>query len=390
MTPCYFPPMPRTKIFYFLPNLQQGGTERQVLELLRRLPKDRFEPILCLYHGTVFFRDELPDDQPRYVLGTERMNLAAFSRLRQILRHERPTIVHSFRDKSNFWARLAAFAEGVPVVISSCRNRAMQLRYLLVERALAHRAAAVLTNSRGVRDELVHLARVDPAHIRVIYNFLDLDRFRPPTVKERAAARRRWDLRPGQRALLLPGRIGLQKHQLSLLLALSDLARRDDSADVDWVLLLAGRARDPRISRWTERLTDRPELRDRVRLLGAQTDMRSLYWGADLLVMPSLYEGLSNAALEAGACGLPEILSHAANIDETILPGHGGVEVPTGDRHALTSALRYMLTFDDATLRAWGRRAREHIATRFAAYEDIALDQTVAVYDDLLGHRPAS
>ncbi|MBW2734450.1 MAG: glycosyltransferase [Deltaproteobacteria bacterium] len=374
--------MSRIKVFYFLPNLQQGGPERQVLELINRLPQ-RFEPILCLYHDNIFFRRELPADQPRYVLGVEKMNLKAFSRLREIIRDENPQIVHSYRDKSNFWCRLAALAEHVPVVLSACRNRAMQLRYLLVEKALSDRCQLILTNSEGVREELTTLARVDPERIRVIYNFLDLDLFRLPTREERKDARERWDLQRGQRALLLPGRICLQKHQIGLLLALDDLARAGRLPQ-DTVLLLAGRRRDPRISRWVDRLAARPALRGRLRFLGAQKDMRSLYWAADILVMPSLYEGLSNAALEAGACGMPQVLSRAANADKTIEHGVTGLEVPTGHRHALATAIDALVHLDGAELRAMGRRGREHIARRFASSEDVVIEQMVAVYDELL------
>ena len=374
--------MRRFKVFYFLPNLQQGGTERQVLELIRGLPK-HFEPVLCLYHDDVFFRRELPENQPRYVLGVDRMNLRAYAKLFRILQHEKPDIFHSFRDKSNFWGRIAALRAQVPVVLSSCRNRAMELRYLLVERALAKRCQLVLTNSVGVRDELTQLARVPRDKVRVIHNHIDTEFFCPPSPAQRRAARQEWGLAPGQKVMLLPGRIGLQKHQIGLLLALRDLVRQGRLAD-DWLLLLAGRRRDAQLARAVDALASCPEFAGRVRLLGAQQDTRSLYWAADLLVMPSLYEGLANAALEGAACGLPAVLSHAGNLDQIIVSGEGGLEVPTGYRAALADAIAVLLARDENELRSMGRAARAQLLRRFAPQPDRAHRQVAAIYNELL------
>jgi glycosyltransferase involved in cell wall biosynthesis len=268
----------------------------------------------------------------------------------------------------------------IPVVITSCRNRMMELRYLVLERFLSRYSDVILTNSVGVQRELTRYARVRPEKVRVIHNLLDVEHFRPPTDDERVEARARWDLAPDQRALLLPGRIGLQKHQLGLLLALRTLGRSGRLPD-NTVLLLAGRERDRLSSALAHRIARDPRLSPRVRFLGAQKDIRSLYWAADLLVLPSLYEGLANAALESAACALPGILSHAANVDGVIEPGAGGWEVPTGRHGPLVAALHAALATPLGDLRAMGQAARRHVVARFAPRENHVIDQTVAIYD---------
>jgi len=376
--------MARTKVFYFIPNLQQGGPEGQILALINRLP-DRFEPVLCVYHADdIFFDARCPPGQPAHALGVRRMNLAALDRLTEILRAEKPAIVHSYRDKSNFWARLAAARAGVPVTITACRNRMMELRYLLIERFMSRFSRLILTNSEGVRYELTQWAGVRDDKIRVIYNILDVHHFRPPTGDERAAARARWDLAPSTRALLLPGRVGVQKHQLGLLLALRRLLRLGLWPD-DAVVLLAGRERDRGASWLVRRLATRPDVARHVRFLGAEKDIRSLYWASDLLVMPSLYEGLANAALEGVACGMPALLSQAANVDGIVQPGTTGWEVPTANQAALAAALAEAVATPSDRLAEMGRRGRAHVVARFAPHDTYAVEQTVAVYDQLLG-----
>jgi glycosyltransferase involved in cell wall biosynthesis len=368
------------KVLLFIPNLQQGGAERQILELMTKLPP-RFQATLCLYEDVVHYRDYLPPGEPRHVLGTPKMGRRGLDRLVEVLRQERPDILHSYRDKANFWARLAARRAPVPVVITAVRSRAMSLPHLLTEWHLSKRSDRVIANSEGVRRELVSLARVRPDKIQILHNFIDIQKFRPPTDEERAAARQRWGLADHEIALLLPGRIGLQKNQIGLALALARL-RRAGQLPAHVRILLAGRRRDRLYASTLPRVLSALGLTDRITFLGSVTEMLSLYHAADALVLPSLWEGLPNAVLEAHACGLPAVVSHAANIDRLVLDGESGFEVPTLGTRTLARAIGAMIALDGPARRAMGARGRAHIAAQFSV--DRVLDETVRLYDQLL------
>ena len=370
----------RHKVLLFIPNLQQGGAERQILELMTRLPP-RFEATLCLYEDVVHYRDYLPPGEPRHVLGTARMGPRGLRRLVEVLRQEKPDILHSYRDKANFWARLATRRAAVPVVVTAVRSRAMHVMHLATEWWLSKRSDRVIANSEGVRRELVGLAGVAPEKVQLLHNFIDLERFRPPTPAERAAARARWDIGPGEVALLLPGRVGLQKHQLGLAFALAKL-KRVGRLPANVRVLLAGRNRDRLYSAVLPRVVAWLGLSDVVRFLGPVTEMLSLYHAADALVMPSLYEGLPNAVLEAHACGLPAAVSHAANIDGIVVHGETGFEAPTFDHGALAEVLALLLGASADERRAMGARGRAHVAATFGV--DRILAEMVRLYDDLL------
>jgi glycosyltransferase involved in cell wall biosynthesis len=369
----------------FIPNLQQGGAERQILELMSRLPA-RFQTTLCVYEDVVHYRDYLPAGEPRHVLGTRRMGPAGLRRLIEVLQREKPDILHSYRDKANFWARMATRRVGVPVVITAVRNRAMHVVHLATEWWLSRRSDRVIANSEGVRRELVSLARVKPDKVQLLHNFIDVQRFHPPSADERTAARARWGLAPDEVALLLPGRVGLQKNQIGLALALARL-KKEGRLPPNVRVLLAGRNRDrlyasalPRVLRWLG-------LTDVVRFLGTvtDTDMLSLYHAADSLLMPSLYEGLPNAVLEAHASGLPAVVSHAANVDRIVVEGESGFEAPTFDRAALAEAIARMVALPDDDRRAMGARGRAHVAATFSV--DRVLEETVRLYDGLLAEK---
>jgi glycosyltransferase involved in cell wall biosynthesis len=370
----------RHKVLLFIPNLQQGGAERQILELMTRLPP-RFETTLCLYEDVVHYREYLPPGEPRHVLGARRMGPRGLRKLVEVLQQEKPDILHSYRDKANFWARLATRRAAVPVVVTAVRSRAMHVMHLATEWWLSRRSDRVIANSEGVRRELVDLAGVAPEKVQLLHNFIDLERFRPPTDDERTAARARWGLSPGEIALLLPGRVGLQKHQIGLALALARL-KRAGRLPANVRVLLAGRNRDRLYSAVLPRLLAWLGLSDVVRFLGTVSEMLTLYHAADALVMPSLFEGLPNAVLEAHACGLPAVVSHAANIDGIVVHGVSGFEAPTFDHDALAEAVARVLAASADERRAMGERGRAHVAATFSV--DRILEETVQLYDGLL------
>ena len=149
-------------------------------------------------------------------------------------------------------------------------------------------------------------------------------------------------------------------------------------------MLFAGRARDKLTSALVRRFAGRPDLASAVRFLDAVKDIRSLYWASDLLVMPSLYEGLANAALEGCAAGLPAILSHAANVDGIVRPGETGWEVPTLRHAPLVEALEALRSRRRPIASPRWAGPAGHVTARFAPRKDHVLDQMVAVYDELL------
>lgn len=377
---------PRHKILFVTPGLRQGGAERQLLELIRRLP-DRFEPVLCLFEaGEMHYRDFLPPGQPRHVVGSRRMGFSGLRRLAQIIAQEQPAILHSYRDRANLWTRVAMqlFGVRVPILITSVRNRGIDPLNLLTESTFAEFTDRVLSNSVGVRNELRSWARVPESKLQVIPNFVDFQGFHPPRPGEREAARRRFDVASSQRVLVLPGRISMQKHQLGLLAALQILRRSGRLPDRVRILL-AGRERDRTYSRLVRVLVERWGLAQHVHLLGPISDVLAVYHAADAVILPSLYEGMPNAVIEAQACGLPVLVSRAANADGLVQSGESGIEVPTANRRALADGLNQLFCADDAKLAAMGAKAR--ISVSAALDNDLLLGAFTSLYDDLLASR---
>jgi len=373
------------KILFVIPGLRQGGAERQLLELMRRLPA-RFSSTLCVYDGTnVHYGAELPPGEPRHVLGVQRMTPGALRALARVIEGERPDIVHSYRDRSNLWTRVAMEAYGVrvPVVITSVRNRNLDPLNLLTEEHLLERTDRVLANSEGIRRELIGRARLPADRIEVIPNFIDTARFHPPSPDERGAARARWQL-SDELVLLLPGRVTLQKHQVGLLFALWKL-RRERRLPANVRVLLAGRIRGAVYARAVRAQVKLFGLGGCVRFLGPVTEMVSLYHAADALLLPSLFEGMPNAAIEGQVSGLPAVVSAAANADGLVQDGDGGFEVPTADSDALAEAIARLCALSDDERQAMGARGQQRVSRMLD--QEAILGRIIALYDRLLSEK---
>lgn len=203
------------------------------------------------------------------------------------------------------------------------------------------RADHVLADSQSTKRDLVTHLNTDPAWITVVYPGVD-PRFRP--LEESAAddVRRRYKLtRP---FVLSVGTLQPRKNYPALIRAfacLDDLGFRTSGVE----LVVAGGKGwlYEEIFQTVERLG----VGDRVRFLGfvCDEDLPALYNAAEVLAMPSLYEGFGLPVLEALACGTPVVTSDVSSLPE--VAGDAALLVSPDDVEGLSQALGRLLT-DDA------------------------------------------
>lgn len=143
----------------------------------------------------------------------------------------------------------------------------------------------------------------------VIPNWYNEKVFRPPSAEERRAARAGFGLLSDCPVIATLGNCNEWKNHPLLFRALALLTSRGQ----DWYYLHAG-AEDPRESERT--LAAELGVAARCSFLGSTDDPRTVMWAADIFVMPSLREGLGNAAIEAAACGLPLVLTDAPGLKD--------------------------------------------------------------------------
>lgn len=192
-------------------------------------------------------------------------------------------------------------------------------RYTLqAEREMFHdpRLRAVICISELVRQDILRHYDVAPEKLQVIYNGVDLERFHPRLAAEhRTATRARLGIPEEVPVLVYVGSGFERKGVAPLLQALARMACRETR------LLVVGK--EKRLAAYQQQAS-RLGLEKRVVFTGGVDDVRPLYAAADAFVLPTLYEPLSNAVLEALACGLPCVVSTQCGAAELVTPGVNG------------------------------------------------------------------
>jgi UDP-glucose:(heptosyl)LPS alpha-1,3-glucosyltransferase len=189
---------------------------------------------------------------------------------------------------------------------------------------------AVICNSRMVRDDITRRFGLDAGKLHVIYNGIDLEHFHPRLRDETARGlRAKSGVDPGTPVILFVGSGYERKGLPTLLHALAKMQRRDARL---WVV---GRDKQEALMR---KLAQTLGIDQRVMFLGPQEDVRPFYGAADVFALPTIYDPLPNAALEALACGLPVLTTSTCGAAE-LLNSQSGVVVEAGDATAIAAGL---------------------------------------------------
>lgn len=280
-----------------------------------------------------------------------------------VFRKERPWVVHSMTPKAGLLCMVAAWLTRVPVRVHTFTGlvwptaTGLKRRVLMMtDRITCACATHVIPEGRGVMDDL-RRGGITRKPMRVLgygnVMGVDMTRFSPARFAQRE--------RGGMFTFLFVGRIVHDKGINELVAAFVRLHANHPSIR----LVLVGnyeRSLDP-VSDDTQRLID---TNDAIEAVGPKygDDLPRAYAAADCFVMPSYREGFPNTVLEAGAMGLPSIVTDINGSREIVENGKNGFVVPPRDAAALHDAMERMLT-DDETRQRMARKARPMIASRF-------------------------
>lgn len=234
---------------------------------------------------------------------------------------------------------------------------------------LRHTLHCLLAINREIAADLERMG-FPARQITYLPNGIDVQEFRPadePLVQ----IRRRLGLPVEGPILVFTGRLRQVKNLATLVEAVALVA--GDFPTVCLVIVGEGRERE-RLERCVAAL----ELAERVRFIGEVNDVRPYLHAADLFVLPSLKEGLSNSMLEAMACGIPVVATAVGGAPDLICHGENGLLLsPNPSPEEIAAALR-MLLDNLALCREMGRRARQTVVETCAF--EIVGEQLLALY----------
>jgi len=307
-------------------------------------------------------------------------DLGGLVRLHGFLRRAPYDIVHTHTSKAGFVGRLAARLAGVPMIVHTAHGFAFHEAspprtrrfYSTLERIASHWCDRVVAVSEFHRNWAVELGMCNADKIIAIPNGI-ADPGRHSNV-DFAQLRRQLQKRNGDFLILSVGRLAPDKGLEYLIEAAAAMPQMERRLQI----VIAG---DGPVREQLERLTVRLGVADRVSFIGFRDDVADLLAACDLVVLPSVREGLSIALLEAMAAGKPIVATSIGSQREVSSHGEVGLFVRPADAICLAEAI-LRLAGDPALMTRLGNNARSVYENFYT--EDRMLQSYRRFYLDLL------
>lgn len=350
----------------FLTAFEPGGTERQMIELIRCLDRERFEVHVACLHREGAWLSRAAERAASIVefpiKGFARAatvaELLAFARW---CRREHIAVVQTCDLYTNILGLPGAALAGVPVRIGSRRelNPDKTAGQIRLQRQAYRCATKVVANSSAAR-RMLEAEGLATTSIAVIPNGV--------TVPPRRPRLDSGTTRPPRRVITVANLRPEKSHE-----TLIDAATRLVPAFPDLEILVVGDG--PRRAE-LERCVRDKALSRTVRFLGHREDVADLLAASGAFVLPSRSEAFPNGALEAMAAGLPVVASATGGLLDLIEHGRTGLLFEPGNAHALADALASILT-DGARAARLGDAARDDVTARYS------FERMVRTFEDL-------
>lgn len=370
---------PRPLVAHVLHRFDIGGLENGVVNLINRLPAERFRHAVIALTEVTDFRHRIQrEDVQLFALNKPPgQGLWIAPRMRRLLRDLGPAVVHT-RNLAALEMSLPAAWAGVPVRIhgehgwDSSDPDGSSRKFRFVRRAYRPFVHQFIALSRHIERYLIDHVGVAPDHVAQLYNGVDHQRFRP-ALDGRAAVAGSPFTSPDLWLIGTVGRLQTIKDQTLLAKAFVRAVGWSPAARERMRLVIAG---EGPLRAEVERVLQEGGVADLAWLAGARDDVPEILRGLDAFVLPSIAEGISNTILEAMATALPIVATEVGGNVELLEDGVTGQLVPSRNVDTMAHAL-----LDDfgnpLAAKARGRAARVEVEARFS------LDGMVASYGDL-------
>jgi glycosyltransferase involved in cell wall biosynthesis len=339
-----------------------GGAEKQLIEILRRISRPLFDPVVvCLKEPGVLAAELDPLGIPIYSrLLSHKYDLRVLPRLISIIRKEKPVILwaRNFGDKM-FWGRLAGKMTKVPVILASIHSSGIigQKESVLgtLNKALTPITDLFLAVSENQKRYLVEGEGLPEDKITVIHNGIDLEAFKPR--KDPQLIRRELGIDPKGKVVGQVAKLRPEKGHDLLLEAAGMVLKAQ--REVGFLLIGDGPERD--------RLKERCRslgIADRVWFLGDRKDLPDMINVLDIGTLSSPMEAFPNALLEYMALAKPVIAPRVGGVPEIITHGSEGYLFSPGNSQEMAHYLLKLLA-DPGLMQAMGEAGRERVRSAF-------------------------
>jgi len=375
----------KPNVLHIIDSFDQGGTERQAIQLVRLLHESNHYSVhLACINDRGVLRSEVErlgiGEITAYPLNSffNRNFTVQLRRLKRFLREREIEIVHTHGLYTNIFGIIGATLAGVPVRIAS-RRETGGLRNGLRrwgERRAFSLSHAIVANAEAVRRELI-TEGVPSQKVVTVYNGLDVDRLAPQAMLPREEALARLGLPPEPRRRLVTivanVRHPVKDHSMFL-----RAARRVRDSIPQVAFVIAG---EGGLVASLQALAEELGIGRDVFFIGRCEQVAELLAVSEVCVLSSRAEGFSNAILEYMAAGRAVVATDVGGAREAIVEGETGLLVPAGDDAAMAERIISLLG-EPERAREMGERGRRIVKEKFSCEAQLA--QTLNLYDELM------
>lgn len=358
--------MEKIRILEIIDKTFLGGGQVAVLSLAKRLDRERFEVSVCTQEEGALV-DEINKNNIKHFP-------AAFSKAKarktireisSVLKDQKIDILHTHGGVAGFFGRWAAHKCKTPIVVHTLhgihylhyRNPLLKWLAILLERYLSRFTDALIFVSEGDKREGQKHRLAPSEKMAVIKNGVDFSEYRKIKVNNKVNIIRELNLESSKPLVGTVARLHRQKGLIYLIKAVKKMARIFPEVKI----LIVG---EGPLRKKLERKTRRSGLEELILFLGERKDIPSLLSLLDVFILPSLWEGLPFALIEAAALGKPVVATDVDGIRELIRDGETGILVPPKNALRMAQAVISLLQ-DRQSASRMGKKLKQEICPRY-------------------------
>jgi len=376
--------MSKLKILIVVSNLEYGGAQRQIIELVNNIDTERYQVDIASLSDYIPLAAQLTATETKVhiVHKKSKFDFSVVFKLMKLIKTERYEILHSYLFDAEIAARLAARLSGLrPKVIGGERNtnyviKKIQRRAYSLTRNMFD---VIIANSQSGADFNASELDIPKTRYRVIYNGVNTKKFKP---RDKTTLRQKLEISDDVILIGVFASFKAQKNHKFLfdtLLAIENLPSNVKLLLVGDMLFGGMHGSDDYYTEVMKQIKE-TSLSSRCILLGNRDDVEMLYPACDFTVLPSRFEGTPNVILESMACGVPVIATDVSDNAKIIDDQVSGILVELDNRQELQTALRTIIA-SESLVSTLGNAARESIVSRFSS--KMLAENTSRVYDEL-------
>jgi glycosyltransferase involved in cell wall biosynthesis len=329
--------MSRIKILYIIGSFGIGGKERQLVELIKGLPKDKYSICLIIKNSTAFYLENINAELDYfYSLSENRFGLRSLFKIYKIIKKVKPEIVHSWVSIGTLLAIIIRLFYNFKLIDGSIRDsNSPTIMGRIRVKIIYHGANKVIANSKAG----LMAYKIPELKSTFIYNGFDLGRI--SNLDSRSAVKEKFKIN-SQKVVGMVARIDVQKDYTTFIKAAVLVLQKKE--EILFIIVGDGEGKKEL------QLFIPSVYRDKFIFTGNQKNVESIVNCFDIAILSTFREGISNSIMEYMALGKPVVATDGGGTSELVKDGVTGFLVKGKDEQQLAEKILLLLDHKDICL----------------------------------------